>query len=133
MTHTISIADHNGCNFAPTETDWPAFDQTGEYCGRIHFMAAWSVPSGIHEQLGLKKHADLYVTDNGQWAPTIEIAEHFLSTQSPPTEFKVKGASLGLFFPAEWVALKNIKIYADYRVFRDSFGNWDAEKPGALE
>jgi hypothetical protein len=129
MTYTISIADHHGSNFTPTETEWPAFNDSGEYCGRIHFMAAWAVPSGIHEQLGLKNHADLYVTDNGQWAPTIEIAEHLLSTQSPPTEFVVKGASLSLFVPGAWAEDNGSpNTYSDYRVYQRSPGFWEAEE-----
>jgi hypothetical protein len=130
---TYATADHHGSNLTTEEIDWPAFNHHGEYCGHIYSQKAWAVPAGIHEEMDLPNYIDLYVTDNGQWAPTIEIAEHFLSTQSPPTDFVVKGASLGLFLPDEWVALNNIKIYADYRVFRNSFGNWDAEKLGALE
>jgi hypothetical protein len=101
MTYAISIADHHGSHLTREETDWPAFNDRQEYCGQIYLIAAWAVPEGIHEQLGLRNHIDLFLTSVGQWAPALEIAEHLLCTQSP-LEFRVKGASLGLFLPGEW-------------------------------
>jgi hypothetical protein len=133
MTYTISIADHHSSNFTQDETNWPVFNDNQEFCGQIHRIEAWSVPAKVYRKLKISNHLPLYLSTEGHWAPTFEIAEHFLSTQSPPTDFVVKGASLGLFLPNEWLEDNNIKIYADYRVFRNSFGNWDAEKLGALE
>jgi hypothetical protein len=129
MTYTISIADHNGSNFAPTEeTEWPAFDDRQEYCGHIHLIRAWAVPAGIHEQLGLPKHVDLYLTSKGQWAATLEHAEHYLSRTESPTEFKLKGASLSLFLPSQWAEDNSISTYSDYRVYQSSPGFWDADE-----
>jgi hypothetical protein len=128
MTYTISIADHHGSNLTREETEWPAFDNNQEYCGHIHLIRAWAVPAGIHEQLGLPSHIDLYLTSKGQWAPALEIAEHLLCTQSP-LEFKVKGASLGLFVPGEWAEDNGSpNTYSDYRVYQRSPGFWEAEE-----
>jgi hypothetical protein len=128
MTQTLNIANHNGCNFSTTEeTEWPAFDNNQEYCGQIYLTRAWAVPSGIHEELGLRNHVDLYLTSVGQWAPALEIAEHLLCTQSP-LEFRVKGASLGLFISGEWAEDNGSpNVYSDYQVFKHSAGYWDAE------
>jgi hypothetical protein len=129
MTYTISIADHNGCNFAKQETDWPAFNDRQEYCGQIYRQTAWAVPSVIHEGMELPKHIDLYLTSVGQWAPTFEIAEHYLAHTEPPTEFVVKGASLGLFVPGAWAEDNGSpNTYSDYRVYQRSPGFWDAEE-----
>jgi hypothetical protein len=132
MTYALNIPDHRGSTLTQEETEWPAFDDRQEYCGQIHLIRNWAVPAGIHEELGLRNHVDLYLTSVGQWAPALETAEHLLCTQSP-LEFRVKGASLGLFFPTEWVKDNHIKTYKDYRVFRNSFGNWDAEKLESLD
>jgi hypothetical protein len=130
MTQTLNIANHNGCNFSTTEeTDWPAFDRNGEYCGQVYKVSAWAVPSGIHEEMELPSHLDLYVTNAGQWAPTFEIAEHYLANTEPPTEFKVKGASLGLFISGQWAEDNGSpNTYTDYRVYQRSPGFWDAEE-----
>jgi hypothetical protein len=130
MTQTLNIANHNGCNFSPTEeTELPAFDRNGEYCGQVYKVSAWAVPSGIHEEMGLPDHIDLYMTNAGQWAPTFEIAEHYLAHTEPPTDFKVKGASLGLFIPGDWAEDNGSpNTYADYRVYQRSPGFWDAEE-----
>lgn len=122
-----TIADHRSCTLTREETQSPVFNGQ-EYCGHVHFVAAWAVPDRIHKQLGLRNHVDLYLTSEGHWAAALEIAEHLLSTQSPPTEFFVKGASLGLFIPKEWP--ESINIYSDYRVYQHSPGFWTAEKAG---
>jgi hypothetical protein len=128
MTYTINIADHHGSNLTREETEWPAFNDRQEYCGHIHLIRAWAVPAGIHEQLGLASHIDLYLTSKGQWAPALEIAEHLLCTQSP-LEFVVKGASLGLFISGEWAEDNGSpNTYSDYRVYQRSPGFWDAEE-----
>jgi hypothetical protein len=128
MTYTISIADHHGSNLTREETEWPAFNARQEYCGQIYLTRAWAVPNEIHKQLGLPNHNDLYLTSAGQWAATLEHAEHYLSRTEPPTEFRVKGASLGLFLPGEWAeANGSPNAYSDYQVFKHSAGYWDAE------
>jgi hypothetical protein len=129
MTQTLNIANHNGCNFSTTEeTEWPAFDDRQEYCGQIHLIRTWAIPTGIHDELGLPSHIDLYLTSKGQWAATLEHAEHYLSRTEPPTEFKVKGASLGLFICGQWAEDNGSpNVYSDYQVFKHSAGYWDAE------
>ena len=76
---TYTIANHNSSTFSKEETEYPAFDRNGEYCGQIYKVAAWAVPSGIHAEMELPSHLDLYMTNVGQWAPTFEIAEHYLA------------------------------------------------------
>jgi hypothetical protein len=126
---TYTIPNHHGYHFAKEATEWPVFDQKQEYCGQIWSIAAWAVPAGIHENLGLPDHIDLYLTSAGQWAPTLEQAEHYLVNTEAPTEFRVKGASLGLFVCGKW-AIDNGSpdTYGDYRVFKCSAGYWDAEE-----
>jgi hypothetical protein len=69
------------------------------------------------------------MTNAGQWAPTFEIAEHYLANTEPPTEFKVKGASLSLFVPGEWADDNGSpNTYSDYRVYQRSPGFWEAEE-----
>jgi hypothetical protein len=129
MTYTISIADHHGSNLTREETDWPAFNDRQEYCGQIYRQSAWAVPNGIHEGMELPKHIDLFLTSVGQWAPTFEIAEHYIAHTEPPTEFRVKGASLSLFVSGEWAEDNGSPyVYSDYRVFKHSAGYWDAEE-----
>jgi hypothetical protein len=126
MTQTLNIANHNGCNFSPTEeTELPAFDRNGEYCGQVYKVSAWAVPSGIHAEMGLPDHIDLCLTNAGHWAPTFEIAEHYLAHTEPPTEFRVKGASLNLF--ANWPA-DDINTYSDYRFTQGLSGCWEIEE-----
>jgi hypothetical protein len=125
---TYTIADHHGSTLTREETEWPVFTDRQEYCGQIYLTRAWAVPDGIHEELGLPKHIDLFLTTNGQWAATLEHAEHYLTRTEPPTEFRVKGASLGLFIPGEWAESNGINTYADYRVYQRSPGFWDAEE-----
>jgi hypothetical protein len=126
---TYTIPDHHGSNLTREETDWPAFNDRQEYCGQIHRIVAWAVPNGIHQNMDLPKHVDLYLTSAGQWAPTLEHAEHYLSRTEPPTEFKVKGASLGLFVSGEWAEDNGSpNTYSDYLVFKRSPGFWDAEE-----
>jgi hypothetical protein len=129
MTYTISIADHHGSTFTREETEWPAFNDRQEYCGQIYLTRAWAVPNGIYEELGLRNHVDLYLTSKGQWAATLEHAEHYLSRTEPPTEFKVKGASLGLFICGQWAEDNGSpNVYSDYRVYQRSPGLWNAEE-----
>jgi hypothetical protein len=126
---TYTIADHHGSQLTREETEWPGFSDRQEYCGQINLIAAWAVPNGIHEQMELPKHISLYITSVGQWAPTIEIAEHYLSRTEPPTEFRVKGASLGLFVSGAWADDNGSpNVYSDYRVYQRSPGCWDAEE-----
>jgi hypothetical protein len=125
---TYTIADHHGSHLTREETEWPAFDDRQEYCGQIHLIRTWAIPTGIHEELGLPSHIDLYLTSKGQWAPALEIAEHLLCTQSP-LEFRVKGASLSLFVPGGWAEDNGSpNTYSDYRVYQRSPGFWAAEE-----
>ncbi len=129
MTQTLNIANHHGSTLTREETEWPAFNDRQEYCGQIYRISAWAVPEKVHESLGLPSHIDLYLTTGGHWAPTFEIAEHYLSHTEPPTEFLVKGASLSLFVPGDWADDNGSpNIYADYRVYQRSPGFWDAEE-----
>ena len=124
---TYTTANHHGSNLAKEQTQWSVFDEHQEYCGHVFRIAAWAIPGGIHAGFSLPNHIDLYITSDGQWAPTLEIAEHLLTTESAPTEFVVKGALLALFIPAEWAEGNgNPNTYSDYHVFRDSTGYWNA-------
>jgi hypothetical protein len=92
-------------------------------------IAAWAVPAGIHAGFSLPNHLDLYLTSNGQWAPTLEIAEHLFLSEPAPEEFKVKGSLLALFVPGKWVLDNgNPNTYSDYRVFWDRSGYWNADE-----
>jgi hypothetical protein len=124
---TQSIANHHCANLTREETQWAVFDQNQEYRGHVFRIAAWAIPSGIHVQFNLPNHIDLYITSEGQWAQTLEIAEHLLTTKSAPAEFVVKGALLALFIPGEW-AIDNgdPNPYSDYQICRDSVGYWNA-------
>ena len=129
---TYATPNHNGCTIAPHETQWPAFDHNGNYCGEIHRIAAWAVPAGIHNQLGLPSyadHVDLYLTSEGHWAPTLEIAEHLLASTPSPQSFTVKGSTLSIFVLPQWTEDNgNPNRDEDYRVFRTAAGGcWDAE------
>ena len=124
-----AIADHNGSHLTTEEAVWPVFNDRQEYCGQIYLTAAWAVPQGIYEQLGLLNHVDLFITSVGHWATTLEYAEHYLVHTEPPAEFIVKGASLGFFIPSAWAEDHGSpKTYRDYRVFKNSEGCWDAER-----
>jgi hypothetical protein len=140
---TQSIANHHCANLTREETQWAVFDSTQEYRGHVFCIAAWAIPSGIHAQFNLPNHIDLYITSEGQWAQTLEIAEHLLTTasapfcegrryangsaQGKPAEFVVKGALLALFIPAEWASDNgNPNTYSDYRVFLEPAGYWNA-------
>jgi hypothetical protein len=129
MTHAINIPNNLSCNIAAYETQWPVFTQSNppEYCGHIHRIAAWVVPTSVHQQLGLPDNLDLYLTDKGHWAPTLEIAEHFIITDCP-LEFICKGSTLSFFVPAQWAEGNggSTKAYGDCRVFRTADGSWDA-------
>ncbi len=133
MTYTtknpaaLSTPNHNGCTIDRPVTQWPAFDQNHEYCGEIHRIAAWAVPNAVYEAWGLQDNLDLYLTTEGHWAPTLEIAEHLLASTPPPKSFKVKGSTLRFFFPSEWLKNKKPSINEDYRVFRDFANEWTAE------
>jgi hypothetical protein len=128
MAQTLNIPDHHGSTLTRVETEWPAFNDRQEYCGQIYLIKAWAVPQGIHQQMELPNHIDLFLTAVGQWAPALEIAEHLLCTQCP-LEFLVKGASLSLFVPGDWVEDNGSpNTYSDYRVYQRSPGFWDAEE-----
>ena len=129
MTYTPSIPDHNGCTIAPHENQWPAFDSNNEYCGNINRIAAWQVPEAAYKPLNLPNHLDLYLTSEGHWAPTLEIAEHLLASTPSPQSFTVKGSTISLFVPPQWAEENgNPNRDEDYRVFRTAAGGcWDAE------
>jgi hypothetical protein len=126
---TYATANHHCAHLTREEIQWAVFDEEQEYRGHVFRIASWAIPGGIHAQFELPNHLDLYITSDGQWAPTLELAEHLLTTESAPTEFIVKGALLALFIPGEW-AIDNgsPNIYSDYRVFYDPAGYWDAEE-----
>jgi hypothetical protein len=140
MTYTTknpaasNIPNHNGCNLSTKEeTQWPAFDQNNEYCGEIHRIAAWAVPARVHKSLGLPDNLDLYLTSNGHWVPTREIAEHFIN-MPPAQSLIVKGATLSFFVPPQWAEENgNPSTHDDYRVFRTAAGGWDAEEACARQ
>jgi hypothetical protein len=124
---TYCIPNHHGSHFEIEETQWAVFDKEQEFRGHVFQIASWAIPGGIHAQFELPNHLDLYITSDGQWAPTLELAEHLLTTESAPSEFVVKGALLALFIPGEW-AIDNgsPNTYGDYRVFYAPAGYWDA-------
>jgi hypothetical protein len=122
MTYTINIPDHRGYHFGQDQSDFPIFDERGEFCGHIKQISSWAVPAQVHEDLELGNHIDLHLTPSGQWATSLEVAEHMYLTQCP-LEFFVRGAILGLFVPPEWVEENGTPgKYTDYRVFRCSGG-----------
>jgi hypothetical protein len=134
MTYTINTPNHFGCNMTKEVSDFPVFDQNQEYCGQIHRIAAWQVPQSVYQQLGLPDNLDLYITSEGHWAPTIEIAEHVLVNTPRARSFKVKGATLSFFVPAQWAEDNgNPSTHDDYRVFRTAAGGWDAEEAWARQ
>jgi hypothetical protein len=91
---TYAIANHHGSNFQTEQTYWLTFDKNNQCIGRIIRIAAWAVPAVIHAGFSLPNHIDLYITSEGQWTQTLEIAEHLLTTESSPEEFVVKGSAL---------------------------------------
>jgi hypothetical protein len=124
---TYATANHHCAHLTREETQWAVFDRDQEFCGHVFRIASWAIPGSIHAQFELPNYLDLYITSDGQWAPTLELAEHLLTTEPAPTEFIVKGALLALFIPGEWVIDNgNPNIYSDYRVFYDPAGYWDA-------
>jgi hypothetical protein len=126
---TYATANQHCAHLTREETQWPVFDRDQEFCGHIFRISSWAIPGGIHAQFNLPNHLDLYITSDGQWATTLEIAEHLLTTESAPTEFIVKGALLALFIPAEWaIDNGNPNTYSDYRVFYTPAGYLDAEE-----
>ncbi len=126
---TYCIPNHHGSHFEIEETQWAVFDKEQEFCGHVFQIAAWAVPDGIHAGFNLPSHIDLYISSDGQWAQTLELAEHLLTTEPAPCEFVVKGALLALFIPSEWASDNgNPNTYSDYRVFLTTAGNWDAEE-----
>jgi hypothetical protein len=129
MTHAINIPIHFGCNPTREETQWPAFDQNQEYCGHTHRIAAWAVSPGVHAELGVSDYTDLYLTSEGHWATTLEIAEHLLVNKPTPKSFTCKGATLNLFVPAQWAEENgNPNPNGYYRVFKTASGYWDADE-----
>jgi hypothetical protein len=103
MTQTINIPDHHGCNLTREQTSWPVFDDRQEYRGHITFIQSTAIPRKVYEQLKLGDRTDigLFLTPAGQWATTLEYAEHLLV---------------------------NPNTYGDYRVYRRSPEGWDAEE-----
>jgi hypothetical protein len=125
------VADHHGCNLTREQTNWPVFDDHQEYRGRITFIQSTAIPRKVYEQLKLGDRTDigLFLTPAGQWATTLEHAEHLLVNTEPPTEFLSKGATLGYFLPGEWAEENGTpNTYVDYRVFKLPSGRWDAEE-----
>ncbi len=126
---TYATANHHCAHLTREETQWAVFDKHQEFRGHVFLIAAWAVPDGIHAGFNLPSHIDLYITTDGQWAPTLEHAEHLLTTKPAPTEFIIKGALLALFVPAAWASDNgNPNTYSDYRVFCDSAGYWNADE-----
>jgi hypothetical protein len=126
---TYAMANHHCAHLTREQTQWSVFDRNQEYCGQVFQIAAWAVPAGIHAGFSLPNHIDLYITSEGQWAQTLEIAEHLLTTESAPAEFVVKGSLMALFVPGEWaIDNGNPNTYSDYRVFWDRSGYWNAEE-----
>jgi hypothetical protein len=139
MTYTtknpaaLSTPNHNGCTIDRPVTQWPAFDNNHEYCGEIRRIDPWAVPGAVYESLNLPDNLDLFLTSEGHWAPTLEIAEHLLINTEAPAEFIVSGATLSLFVPPQWAEENgNPNAYDDYRVFRTAAGGWDAEEAQEL-
>jgi hypothetical protein len=131
MTQTINIPDHHGCNLTREQTSWPVFDDRQEYRGHITFIQSTAIPRKVYEQLKLGDRTDigLFLTPAGQWATTLEYAEHLLVNTEPPQECLVKGALLGIFVPGEWAEENGTpNTYGDYRVYRRSPEGWDAEE-----
>jgi hypothetical protein len=62
---TYATPNHFGCNATKEVSDWLAFNQSNEYCGHSHIIAALLVPMIVHQQLGLPDNPDLYLTDSG--------------------------------------------------------------------
>jgi hypothetical protein len=126
MTQTINIPHSNSCNLFPIEEiQWPAFDRNQEYCCEIRKIVAWRVPRSVHQSLGLTDRTDLYLSSEGHWAPTLEIAEHFINNDCP-LEFICKRGSLSFFVPPPCLEeYDSIKAYDDCRVFRTADGGWD--------
>jgi hypothetical protein len=132
---TYATANYHCAHLTREETQWAVFDNTQEFRGHVFKISAWAVPADIHAQFNLPNHIDLYITSEGQWAQTLEIAEHLLTTelapfdsaQGKPAEFVVKGALLALFIPGEW-AIDNgdPNPYSDYQICRDFAGYWNA-------
>ena len=126
---TYAIANHHGSHFETEQTHWLALDKNNQSIGHITKISAWAVPTGIHAGFSLPNHIDLYLTSEGQWAQTLEIAEHLLINEPAPEEFVIKGSLMGLFVPGEWALDNgNPHNYSDYRVFRDPAGYWNAEE-----
>jgi hypothetical protein len=126
---TYCIANHHSSHFDREQTQWQVFDQNQEYCGQVFQIAAWAVPAGIHDGFSLPNHLDLYITSEGQWAQTLEIAEHLLINEPAPEEFVVKGSLMALFVPSEWaIDNGNPNTHSDYQIFRDPSGYWNAEE-----
>jgi hypothetical protein len=84
---TYAIANHHGSHFQTEQTQWSVFDEHQEYCGHVFQISAWAVPAGIHAGFSLPNHIDLYITSEGQWAQTLEIAEHLLSSDPEPIDW----------------------------------------------
>lgn len=123
---TYAIANHHGTHFNREQTQWSVFDQDRQYCGHVFLAAAWAVPASIHARFNIPSHIDLYLTSQGEWAQTFEIAQYLIATQSA-LEFVVKGALLALFVPSEWaIDNGNPNTYSDYHIFRDRAGYWNA-------
>jgi hypothetical protein len=125
------VADHHGCNLTREQTSWPVFDDRQEYRGHITFIQSTAIPRKVYEQLKLGDRTDigLFLTPAGQWATTLEYAEHLLVNTEPPIEFLSTGATLGYFLPGEWAEENGTpNTYGDYRVFKLPSGCWDAEE-----
>jgi hypothetical protein len=126
---TYAIANHYGSSFETEQTHWLAFDTNNKCIGHITKIAAWAVPAGIHAGFSLPNHLELYLNSNGQWAPTLENAEHLLINEPAPEEFIIKGSLMALFVPGEWaIDNGNPNKQSDYQIFRDPSGYWNAEE-----
>lgn len=123
-----TIANHYCSNFAPREqTDRPVFNDQRKFCGKIWLTCSWAVPAKVYESLGLPNHIDLYLTSEGHWASTFEMAEHYLLETTSPTEFLAKGAVLIHFASGKFNA------HADYLVSRNDMGGWEVKLVPQIE
>jgi hypothetical protein len=124
------------------ETHWLIVDRQ-ECCGRIFPIESASVPAGFHQAFGLPRHLTLYLTSNGQWAPTPELAKEIFLSEPVPEAFIITGRLLPLFISGEFIfeGFGRLNLDAYYRVFRthyrhDNRISWDAEilkSPTTLE
>jgi hypothetical protein len=62
------IADRHNANLTRETTQWVWGDYT------ITKVSAWAVPDGVHADLGLPGHLDLYLASTGDWCADFDEA-----------------------------------------------------------